>query len=186
MLGERDQAQIKKKALLLGRRPAGREQEDKLGERRGTHEVLGEIASADRHPVARGRGNRGRCGPPLADQHGRLLLKGPPPSHGAGLIKRTIARLPDKCSQSSRTRRGIGFSISSSRSSMTPCSTIRSPGSPTGIPCWNAISGGSSIGGPSSSTSASRPARSSLNSARAACQNSSLRPSRQPASSQSS
>ena len=63
MLGERDQAQIKKKALLVGRRPAGREQEDKLGERRRAHEVLGEVASAHRHPVARGRGNRGRCGP---------------------------------------------------------------------------------------------------------------------------
>ncbi len=32
MLGERDQAQIEKEALILGRRPAGREQESIVGE----------------------------------------------------------------------------------------------------------------------------------------------------------
>ena len=35
MLGERDQAQIEKEALLLGRRPASREQEDMSVKPRG-------------------------------------------------------------------------------------------------------------------------------------------------------
>ena len=78
MLGERHQAQIEKETLLVGRRPAGREQEDELGERRAAHEVLGEVAPAHRHPLARGGRNRGRCLAALADQHARLLLKGRP------------------------------------------------------------------------------------------------------------
>ena len=70
MLGERNQAQIEKEALFLGRRPAGREQEDILGEGHPTHEILGEIAATYRDLVARGGGNRGSGGPRLADQHG--------------------------------------------------------------------------------------------------------------------
>jgi hypothetical protein len=34
---------------------------------------------------------------------------------------------------------------------------MRSPGIPTGIPCWKAIPGGYSIGGPSSSIGVSAP-----------------------------
>ena len=70
MLGERDQAQIEKEALLLGRRAAGREQKDIFGEGRAAHEVAGEIASAHRDPIARRRGDRGPGGSRLADQHG--------------------------------------------------------------------------------------------------------------------
>ena len=70
MLGERNQTQIKKEALLLGRRTAGREQEDVFGERHATHEILGEISATHRDPLARRGGDRGSGGPRFADQHG--------------------------------------------------------------------------------------------------------------------
>ena len=82
MLGERNQAQIEKEALLLGRRPAGREQEDVFGEGRATHEILGEIAAAHRDPVARRGGDRGSGGPRLADQHGVPFASDPFASRG--------------------------------------------------------------------------------------------------------
>ena len=65
MLGERDQAQIEKEALLVGRRPAGREQEDKVGEARSAHEVVGEVAAAHRRPGRSTRPRSRSCGPGL-------------------------------------------------------------------------------------------------------------------------
>ena len=69
MLGERNQAQIEKEALLLSRLFAGREQEGVFGEGQAAHEVVGEVASAHHHPVARRRGDGGPGGPRLADKH---------------------------------------------------------------------------------------------------------------------
>ena len=70
MLGERHQAEIEKEALLFGRRPAGRKQEDIVGEADAAHEIIDEIEAAHRDPVARRGGDRGSGGPRLADQHG--------------------------------------------------------------------------------------------------------------------
>ena len=79
-----------------------------------------------------------------------------------------------------------GISRFSSPSSATPCSTMRSPGLPVGTPYRTAIDGGSTIGGPRASTLSSKVGGLPSNSAIAANQNSSLRPSGWPACSQSS
>ena len=81
MLGERDQAQIKKEALLFGRRPASRQKEDIVGETRAAHQVIGEVAASHDDPIARRRGDRGSSGPRLADQHGVPFPPDPFASH---------------------------------------------------------------------------------------------------------
>ena len=77
MLGERNQTEIKKETLLLGRRPAGRQQKHIFGEGRAAHEILSEIAAAHDDPIARRGGDRGSGGPRLADQHGVPFSSGP-------------------------------------------------------------------------------------------------------------
>ena len=47
MLGDRDQAEIEKEALVVGRRRPVDEQEEKLGEARLAHQVAGEVAAAN-------------------------------------------------------------------------------------------------------------------------------------------
>jgi len=90
MLGKRNQAEIEKEALRLSRRPAGREQEGIFGEGQSAHEVVDEVASAHRHPVARRRGDRGPGGSRLADQHRALPAsqtpRFPPAANGCRTI----------------------------------------------------------------------------------------------------
>ena len=81
MLGQRDQAQVEKEALLIGRRPAGRKKEDSVDEARAAHEVIGEVAASHDDPIARRDGDRGSCGPRLADQHGVPFPSDPVASH---------------------------------------------------------------------------------------------------------
>ena len=40
-----------------------------VGKARAAHEILGEIAAPHCDPIARRGGDRGSCGPRLADQH---------------------------------------------------------------------------------------------------------------------
>ena len=78
MLGDRDEAQIEKEALLLGRRAAGREEVEEFGESGPAHQIAGEVASAHADPIGRSGGDRSLRGSGLADQHARLLLRARP------------------------------------------------------------------------------------------------------------
>src|SRR5271157_3934625 len=73
---------------------------------------------------------------------------------GPGLAPPVFAILGDRLFNNVVPVATLVFVVVAAIATFVLNSTMRSPGSPTGIPCWKATSGGSSIGGPSSSTGA--------------------------------
>jgi hypothetical protein len=73
VFGERHQGEIEEEALVVRRRPAGRQQEEEFGEVRRAHQFGAQVAATHRDAVRGGGRDRRRRRAAFADQHGRPL-----------------------------------------------------------------------------------------------------------------
>ena len=100
VFGERHEAEVEEEALGVGRRTAGREQVDEVGEGRAPHQVGGQVAPAYPNPVGRRDGDLRLSRAGLADQHD-VSSHGPAASRWRELISRQC----DVCQTKSKRRR---------------------------------------------------------------------------------